>query len=295
MDTIIKEVKPQIWNFEVMRGKDAHKEGAGAWEEVVYSARMSGVPPEAQGKDVFKMIVQNDYSSALEHVIIKFDVKMAKGNAPEFLEHRMVSHTGFSTRFIKASEGIDKKEPVYEIIMPWHLLKLKSLKDKEPSQKKTFLKSIKMGIETYERLLQEGLPRESARYALPFCQAVGIYHVTINLRSLLNLLGLRLCVRVSPEFRCLAAQLYFKLLEELPIMKGLVGCRGFMNKVCPEVGAVSLGKDSSYSSCAFRNFGTRIFIPSWEEVMNGLGTNFNIIQAIKVQEQIFRRWASWER
>ena len=117
-DLEIKVVKPEIWNFEVIKGKDA-------WREVVYSARMSGVPPQVKDRSVFRMIVENDYSSALEHIIIKFDLKMSKGNSPEFLEHRMISHTGYSTRYIEVSKGIDKNKEAYEVILPFHLIKEK--------------------------------------------------------------------------------------------------------------------------------------------------------------------------
>jgi hypothetical protein len=67
MSIEIKEVKPQIWNFQVIGGKDA-------WKEIAYSARMSGVPPYVEGKDIFRMILKNDYTSAFEHIIIKFDL-----------------------------------------------------------------------------------------------------------------------------------------------------------------------------------------------------------------------------
>jgi len=69
------------------------------------------------------MMIENDYRSAVEHVIVKFDIKMSKGNAPEFLEHRIASHSGFSTRYIEVSSGIDKKELAYEVILPVHLMK----------------------------------------------------------------------------------------------------------------------------------------------------------------------------
>ncbi|MCK4491794.1 MAG: FAD-dependent thymidylate synthase, partial [Candidatus Altiarchaeales archaeon] len=104
-DLKIKIVKPDVWNFEVVKGKEA-------WKEIVYSARMSGVPPQVNDDAVFRMMVKNDYGSALEHIIIKFDLKMSKGNAPEFLEHRMVSHSGYSTRYIEVSHGMAKEEPV---------------------------------------------------------------------------------------------------------------------------------------------------------------------------------------
>ena len=281
----IKIVNPQISNFKVIGGEKA-------FEEVVYSARMSGVPAEIQGEEVFRMMVANDYGSALEHVIIKFDIKMAKGNAPELLEHRMASHSGFSTRFINVNQGIEKEKPVYEIIMPWHLLKL----DVQDPRKQEFLNSIQKSIASYESLLQNGIPRESARYNLPFCQAVGTYHVTINLRSLLNFLGLRLCVRSSPEMRCLASQMYFKLLEELPTIQELVGCRGFMKSACPEEGVTGVRKGEQhpvYPPCVFRSPNSDFFIPTASERV-GNEKIFNLSRALEAQKQIFTKWAAWE-
>lgn len=280
----IEKVKPKIWNFEVVKGKDA-------WQEVVYSARMSGVPPEVQEESVFKMMVRNDYGSALEHVIIKFDIKMTKGNAPELLEHRIVSHTGYSTRYIKVFEGMDREKPAYEIILPPHLLK-------DTQKQEEFINLVQQNIRFYEDLLEQRIPKESARYALPFCQAVGIYHFTINLRSLLNLLSLRLCVRASPEFRCLASQLYFNLTKELPLLRGLVGCRGFMKGACPEsdVTGVRVGKPHSfYPPCPFKSEDSDIFIPTIKELrQKGSRGNFNPERALEIQEKLFAYWAKWE-
>lgn len=152
-------------------------------------------------------------------------------------------------------------------------------------------------LQLYEELLASGIPKESARYVLPFCLAVGIYHYTINLRSLLNLLGLRLCVRASPEFRCLASQLYFNLMEALPLLRGLVGCRGFMRGACPEsdVTGVRVGKQHpSYPPCPFKNSGTDIFIPTLRELRKGVeAKDFNTDRAVEVQERLFKQWAAW--
>lgn len=279
----IRVVKPEIGNFELVKGEKA-------WQEVVYSARMSGVPTDIPAEEVFRMMVRNDYGSALEHIILKFDVKMTKGNAPELLEHRMASHSGYSTRYIKVYEGLDREGQVYEVILPPHLAS-------DEEKRTRFLEAVAKNLQLYEELLASGVPKESARYVLPFCLAVGIYHYTINLRSLLNLLGLRLCVRASPEFRCLASQLYFKLLEGIPLLRGLVGCRGFMRGVCPEsnVTGVRVGKPhTSYPSCPFKQSGTDIYIPTLQELRMGAeAKNFNIDRAVEVQERLFGKWAAW--
>jgi flavin-dependent thymidylate synthase len=280
----INVVKPQIWNFEIVKGKEA-------WKEVVYSARVTGVPPIVRDESVFQMMVENDYGSTLEHIIVKFDIKITKGNAPELLEHRIASHTGYSTRYIRASEGIDKKEKVFEIILPLHLLRTATEKD-------ALLNQVKNTIRTYERLIAKKVPKEIARYSLPFAQAVGIYHMTINLRSLLNLLSLRLCVRASPEFRCIAAQLYFNLVQNLPIIRGLVGCRGFMKGVCPEsdVTGVRVGKQHAlYPPCPFKIPSSPIYIATKSAIQkHGNFSSFDRQKAIEVQETLFRKWADWK-
>lgn len=280
-------VKPKIWNFEVIKGKDA-------WKEVAYSGRVSGIPAQVSDDFIFNMIVDNDYGSTLEHIIVKFDIRITKGNAPELLEHRMMSHTGYSTRYIKVCDGMSKEEPIYEIIMPWHLLKL----SKDHPERQEFRKGVLQAIESYEKLIEAKIPREAARYTLPFCQAVGIYHITINLRSLLNLFSLRLCVRTSPEFRCLAAQLYFLLNEHFPAMAGHVGCRGFTRGTCPESGVtgVRAGEQSRiYPPCLFKNNQSEIFIPTTKELREGVNVNkFNKEKALQAQEAYFAHWAKWE-
>ena len=280
-------VKPLIWNFSVVGGKEA-------WKEVVYSARMSGVPPEVKDEDVFKMLIANDYRSAVEHVIIKFDIKLSKGNAPEFLEHRIASHSGYSTRYIEVSQGLDKKDPAYEVILPLHLLKENLKKD---GADQLLTGSVTESVEKYKEILSKGTPREIARYALPFAQAVGVYHVTMNLRSLLNLLSLRLCVRSSPEFRCVAAQLYFLLIEELPLSRGLIGCRGWMNGTCPESGVTGVRageQHPNYPVCLFKGADSDIYIPTTKELRAGVTVKkFDKEKALSSQEKQFAKWAEW--
>jgi thymidylate synthase (FAD) len=283
----IKIVKPRISNFEV--GKDVD-----AWKEVVEGARLSDVPKIIKDESVFLMMIENDYGSILEHITIKFDIQMSKGNAPELLEHRISSHTGGSTRFSNANK-MPGQEPVYQIIMPWKYLAL----PEDHIEKVSFLRSVEQSINEYEYQLEVlKVRRESARYILPFAQATGIYHYTINLRSLLNFFGLRLCGRASDEIRSIAAQLYFELLKVLPCIRGLVGCRGFVLAVCKEnnVTGVRKGKTpSGYPPCLFRNPKSDIYIPTKKEMRKGLTLQeFNLEKAIRRQEEAFKKWAEWE-
>lgn len=295
MSVKIKKVRPLVWNLAVVGGKEA-------WKEVAYSARMSGVPPQVGEEEIFRMILRNDYMSALEHIIIKFDLKMSKGNAPEMLEHRMASHSGFSTRYVhpdrSAVELQGKEEGVYEIIIPWHLVENEKSSEEKEEPRAKFWAEIEGNLAAYEELLSSGVPRESARYVLPFAQAVGIYHFTINLRSLINFLSLRLCVRVSPEMRAVAAQIYFALQDGLPMLKGMIGCRGFMKRVCPESGVtgVRVGKQHPYyPPCLFKHEESEIYIPTQQALAAGSELKpFDASKAVAAQEAYFQKWANWE-
>jgi thymidylate synthase (FAD) len=268
---IIKEVKPTISNFKIVGGAEC-------WKEVVESARLSGVPVSVKDIDCFNMILENDYSSALEHISIKFTLLMSKGNSPEFLEHRMCSHSGFSTRYCKAG-----KDEVYEIIVPFHLLKDKEAKD-------IFMKGIEESFKAYETLINNKIPREIARYVLPFASATAKYWCTINLRSLINFIQLRLCVRASPELRSIASQLYFLLEDNLPIIKNKIGCRGFMMSACPEDSVTNVRKGEKLS-CPFSNPNSKCFIPTRTQSEK---MTKNILDINKVQKFLYKSWSNWK-
>ena len=120
----------------------------------------------------------------------------------------------------------------------------------------------------------------------------------MNLRLLLNLLSLRLCVRASPEFRCIASQLYFELISRMPLMRGMVGCRGFMKGVCPESGVIGVRvgrQHPTYPPCPFKNPKSEIYIPTKEELRKEVDVPFFDLQkAVDIQESFFNRWSEWK-
>ena len=75
------------------------------------------------------------------------------------MELRIVSHTGYSTRYIKVSGGVGKKSQLYEVILPLHML---------GDEREEILRQIENAIETYDRMISWGMPKEAARYVLSF-------------------------------------------------------------------------------------------------------------------------------
>lgn len=212
------------------------------WKFVVDSAKVSGVPEQIKCPDchtnsknscsrcygtgkipltdemIIEMIMKNDYTSCLEHIVFSFDVTMSKMMAPEFLEHRIASHTGKSSRYTSNSEG--------GYVVPEYF--------KGSELEPNFHKFQKQIEEFYAWLRKEmNVPRDHARNVLSLSTKTR-YIWTINARSLINFLGLRLCPRTYIGMQKMARQILKIVREVEPEIFKYVDCRGYNMGICPE-------------------------------------------------------------
>ncbi len=212
---------------------------------IAESARVSGVPPGMSDSEIVRMIVENDYTSAIEHISFTFDIsEMSIAASREFLEHRISSHTGRSTRY-NEEEGFGYYVPKEVENNPLALEEFKAV-----------MESVN---KSYTRLKELGIKREGRRYVLPMAMHCR-YLWTVNARSLINFLGLRICVRAAPEMRELAKKLLQITVKIYPEIFERVDCRGRILGVCPE-NAVRDG-----FPCPYKNIKGRQFVPTKAEV-----------------------------
>ena len=180
---------------------------------------MSGVPPGMSDAEIVGMIVENDYMSAIEHISFTFDIsEMSIAASREFLEHRISSHTGRSTRY--------NEEDGFGYFIPREI-------QNNAEALSEFKQAMEYSNKVYQRLKELGVKREGRRYVLPMAMHCR-YLWTVNARSLVNFLGLRLCVRAAPELRELAKQLHAIAVEKYPEIFKEIDCRGQILGVCPE-------------------------------------------------------------
>jgi len=118
-------------------------------ELVARSARVSGVPEGLSDEEVVRMIVENDYSSALEHIVFTFDVSgISVAISRELLEHRIASHTARSTRY--------NRESGFEFVNPAKYLPEEARKKFEEE----FLRAMEDARSHYQRLYEIVTNRE---------------------------------------------------------------------------------------------------------------------------------------
>ena len=163
-----------------------------------------------------RTLVENDYSSVLEHIVFTFDIRgLSVAASRELLEHRIASHTARSTRY--------NEEADFEYYKP---------RLDEPARR-IYEEAMERARTAYKKLREMGVPREYARYVLPMATH-SHYILTMNARSLINFLSLRLCVRASPEMRELAMRMLEICRKEYPQIFNGVFCRGVTQGTCPE-------------------------------------------------------------
>jgi thymidylate synthase (FAD) len=220
----------------------------GGIELIAHSARVSGVPEDVTDAEVIRMIVENDYSSALEHISFTFDLQdISIALSRELLEHRIASHTARSTRYIEEGE--------FEYFVPKEL-------ENDKEALKLYNDTMDMLSKNYKKMRKMGITRESTRHMLPL-GAYTNYIWTVNARSLINFLGLRLCVRAAPEIKELAKRLYKFAVDVYPEIFKDIECRGVNLAVCPE----NEVRDSPQGKgCPYKGKGSKTYIPTKKEV-----------------------------
>ena len=61
---------------------------------VAEGCRVSGIPEGLSDEEIVRMVVENDYTSAIEHIYFTFDIsEISIALSRELLEHGIASHT----------------------------------------------------------------------------------------------------------------------------------------------------------------------------------------------------------
>ncbi|MFH1126174.1 MAG: FAD-dependent thymidylate synthase [Candidatus Altiarchaeota archaeon] len=181
------------------------------------AARLSGFPCD-DDKEIMDIMVENDYSSIIEHVHFTFKISdISRALWMEILEHRIASHTAKSQRYVNYSD-VKYYDPGFS----------------SPKSKELYDQAVKNCYKSYSDLLEMGEPMEKARYILPNASYISAYW-TINARSLINFINLRVCVRALPEMREFAMEVLKIVRGVCPEIFNKIGCRKYQKGgVCPE-------------------------------------------------------------
>ncbi|HUT85849.1 MAG TPA: FAD-dependent thymidylate synthase [Elusimicrobiales bacterium] len=178
----------------------------GGDQMVVDSARVSfgsSSKDEKRNKLLIHYLLENSHMSPFEHSVFQLHVKCPIFVARQWMRHRWCSYNEVSARYTEVSDEFyipekfrtQDKTNIQGSIESDKLDHEKLLKD--------YSECINNSMKCYRELLDAGVAREMARMVLPVSQYTQFYW-TVNSRSLMNFISLRLDVHAQKEIRAYA-------------------------------------------------------------------------------------------
>ena len=159
---------------------------------------------------LLSFLISADHLTPVEHTVICFRVSdVSRACFDQLVRHRVASYTSSSQH--------------YQNYMSYDCFVHPDMVEDE-----YVIATHEAACGQYAIAIQNGVAKEEARMLLPMSIGVNAI-VTMNSRSLINFLQLRLCQRNVLEMRMLAAQVYTMCRDWFPELFSMIGPYCFMN------------------------------------------------------------------
>lgn len=159
---------------------------------------------------LLKKVILRGHHSVLEHA----DFTFALSGISRVLTHQLVRHRIASYSQL-SQQRVDQSEVQY--IIPPAIRR-------DPELTRRYQSWVNEARSFYALLVEQGVPQGSARYVLPSACETRVV-VSMNARSLFNLIAQRDCASEEWEFRTLAHRMHAELLKVAPRIFRFAGPR----------------------------------------------------------------------
>jgi thymidylate synthase (FAD) len=184
---------------------------------VVQSARVSyrgAATGDDRDKKLISFLMNNNHETPFEHVVFRFHVKCPMFVARQWFRHRWASYNEVSGRYTVVNE---------EFYLPTHFRTQKgknyqyeNLSEQDCNELYTKFENFhKWVYNFYTKLIEQGVAKEQARMILPQSMYTEFYW-TVNARSLMNFLKLRVDEHAQWEIRQYAMALLDFFVDNMP-------------------------------------------------------------------------------
>ncbi len=173
----------------------------------------------AEVSQLIDRVIRHGHLSVLEHINFTFAIEnVSRALSHQLVRHRMASYSQ------QSQQRADQRN--FDFTMPPEI-------EQNADLAKEFQDKVRALTDFYVRAVDSGVPKGQARYILPNACATRII-MTMNARSLFNLISQRTCGIEEWEFRTVAFKMHQVLLEVAPNIFSHAGSRCVVDLVCLE-------------------------------------------------------------
>lgn len=160
--------------------------------------------PDVKKNKIITSVLKSGHTSVTEHINFTFLIEnVSRALTHQLVRHRLASYSQRSGRYT----GLDDGENWY--VVPPSI--------NNPYRVMIYSKWMEFSRQQYNLLVNDGVPKEDARYGLPNGQFTNIV-ATMNCRTLQNFFAHRLCTRAQWEIRSMANEMAKICKEVLPVI-----------------------------------------------------------------------------
>lgn len=173
-----------------------------------------------KARKTLRRILGYGHVSVIEHANFTFSIEdVSRALTHQLVRHRIASYTQQSQRYVKY-------DTIKEYVIPPSLIG-------NPQANRLFNETLENVSQTYQKLLDMGVPKEDARYILPNAAKTNIV-VTMNARELRHFFNLRCCARTQWELREVATEMLRQVKKVAPTIFENTGPNCVELGYCPE-------------------------------------------------------------
>ncbi len=173
-----------------------------------------GAAPERMER-LIRQVVENGHHSLLEHVSFTFAVAgISRTASHQLVRHRLASYSQQSQRYVRG---------------PFPYVTPASWRRAGEEWLDRYREAMAASERLYREAVAAGIPPEDARFVLPQAVTTGLT-MTMNLRELIHVVGLRTCLRAQWEIR----ELFSRVVQVVCAAEPFLGA--FLVTKCERLG-----------------------------------------------------------
>jgi thymidylate synthase (FAD) len=160
---------------------------------------------QAKMQRLISNVIESGHGSTIEHVVFTFGIS----GVSRTLSHQLVRH--------RAGVAFDQQSQRYVTYKKAATMEPQTIVDGDPDLRERYEDQVAGSMALYGDLVAAGIPGEDARFVFPNATRTNLV-MTVNLRALIHMSGLRLCTMAQWEIRRLFQLIRHEIFQVSPFL-----------------------------------------------------------------------------
>lgn len=190
--------------------------------EEIWAQLQAGKISDKKIETLISKVVASGHHSTIEHIVFSFAISgVSRTLTHQLVRHRIgVAFDQQSQRYVSLSSPVFVEPPSIA---------------EQPVAHELYQQAQQQMAQTYEQLLKMGIPSEDARFVFPQGVSSNLI-MTVNLRELIHICGLRLCSLAQWEIRAMFQKVRAEVKLVSPYMARMLVPHCVHEGFCSELG-----------------------------------------------------------